>query len=241
MLERMRKISAAGFLVDFWRWWPLDVDAIAADPGIRIGSFTGYRAGSLVHPDGLETFLAGVRETLGVAEKLGCRELVLSTGEIDDRGRIVHAIADHPITRWVTAYKGLCQIAELAESRGVTYSLEPLNTKTDHAGYPLPRAHDAARLVEQVGSPRIRLLVDVYHTQIEEGNVTQVIRENAKLLGYVHVADVPGRHEPGTGEINYPHVVRALRDVGYTGGVGLEAFPSGDPHQALTRFRELFG
>lgn len=240
MLERMRRISASGFLVDFWRWWNLDVDAIVADPEIRIGGFTGYMTGSLVHPDGLATFLDGVRQTLAVAEKLGCRELVLSTGEIDDQGRIVHAIAANPITRWVTAYKGLCQIAELAEQHGVNYCLEPLNTKTDHAGYPLARTEDAARLVEEVASPRIRLLLDIYHTQVEEGNVTQVIRDFGKLVGYVHVADVPGRHEPGTGEINYPHVVQALRDVPYRGIVGLEAFPAGAPEQALARFREIF-
>ena len=229
----MRKISAAGFLVDFWRWTGRDIEAIAADPMIRIGSFTGYTSGSLVHRDGLATFLAGVRETVGVAQRLGCSDLVLSTGEIDNQGRIVHAIAANPITRWVTAYKGLCQIAELAEKHGLTYSLEPLNTKTDHAGYPLTRAEDAARLVEEVDSPRIRLLLDVYHTQIQEGNVTQVIRDCGKLVGYVHVADVPGRHEPGTGEINYPHVVRALAEAGYRGTVGLEAFPAGDPQQAL--------
>jgi hydroxypyruvate isomerase len=241
MIERMRRVSAAGFLVDFWRWWPLDVAAIAADGAIRIGSFTGYMAGSLVHPDGLDAFLAGVRETLGVAETLGCRELVLSTGEINGQGRIVHAIAANPITRWVTAYQGLCRIAELAEKHGVTYSLEPLNTKIDHAGYPLPKAEDGAALVAAVGSPRIRLLVDVYHTQVQEGNVTQVIRDNAKWIGYVHVADVPGRHEPGTGEINYPHVVRTLGDIGYTGNVCLEAFPADDSERALARFRELFG
>ena len=150
---------------------------------------------------------------------------MLSTGEIDDQGRIVHAIAANPITRWITAYKGLCQIAELAEKHDVIYSLEPLNTKTDHAGYPLARTEDAARLVEEVGSPRIRLLLDVYHTQIEEGNVTQVIRDFGKLVGYVHVADVPGRHEPGTGEINYPHVVQTLREIGYRESSDWKRFP----------------
>jgi hydroxypyruvate isomerase len=188
----------------------------------------------------LETFLSGVEQTLLVAQKLRCRELVLSTGEINDKGQVVHSIASHPATRWITAYKGLCRIAELAEKHDVTYSLEPLNTKVDHAGYPLPRAEDAVRLIEAVGSRRIRLLLDVYHAQIEEGNVTQIIRDFGKFLGYVHVADVPGRHEPGTGEINYPHIVRALRDVGYDGAVALEAFPESDSYRAMTRFREVF-
>jgi len=70
--------------------------------------------------------------------------------------------------------------------------------------------------------------------------VIQVIRDCKDHLGYVHVADVPGRHEPGTGEINFPRVAQALRQVGYEGTVGLEAFPEGDPHRAMTRFREVF-
>jgi hydroxypyruvate isomerase len=240
LIERARKISAAGFKVDFWRWSDWDIDALAADPNIRIGGFSGYIAGSLVHPDCVQTFLDGVESTLRVAKRLRCRDLTLSTGEIDNTGRIVHAIADSPITRWITAYKGLCQIAELAERHDVVYSLEPLNTKLDHAGYPLTRVEDAVRLVDEVDSPRIRVLLDVYHTQVEEGNVTQVIRDFSRFIGYVHVADVPGRHEPGTGEINYPHVVRTLREVGYRGTVGMEAFPQDDPYRALERFREIF-
>jgi hydroxypyruvate isomerase len=240
-VERARKIAAAGFMVDFWRWTDRGIDALAADPSVRIGGFTGYLAGSLVHPDGLTTFLDGVEKTLVVARKLRCRELVLSTGEIDNNGKIVHAIAAHPITRWITAHKGLCRIAELAEQHDVTYSLEPLNKKLDHAGYPLPRAEDAVRLIDEVGSPRIKLLLDVYHMQIEEGNVTQVIRDYGKFVGYVHVADVPGRHEPGTGEINYPHVAAALAAAGYHGTIGLEAYPQDDPNEAMNRFREIFG
>jgi hydroxypyruvate isomerase len=239
-LARARKISEAGFAVDFWRWNEHDIDALAAEQSIRVRSFTGYVAGSLVHPDGLPAFLEGVEQTLPVARKLGCRDFVLSTGEIDNQGRIVHAIAENPIARWITAYKGLCRIAELAEKHDVTYHLEPLNTKVDHAGYPLARVEDAARLVEQVDSRRVRLLLDVYHAQIQEGNVTQIIRDHAHLIGYVHVADVPGRHEPGTGEINYPHVVGALREAGYHGAVAMEAFPAGDPQQAMRRFREIF-
>ena len=97
------------------------------------------------------------------------------------------------------------------------------------------------RLIEQVGSPRIRLLCDVYHAQIEEGNVTQLIRDYHAYVGYVHVADVPGRHEPGTGEIDYPHIASVLREVGYEGVIGMEAFPSADDHDAMARFRAVFG
>jgi hydroxypyruvate isomerase len=239
-LQRVKEIAKAGFLVDFWRWTDRDIETIAADPDVRISSFTGYLGGSLVDPSGLDEFVQGVERTLPVAKRLRCRELVLSTGDIDNQGRVVHSIAAHPATRWITAYKGLCRIAELAEKHDVVYSMENLNTKVDHAGYPARHVEDIVRLVEQVGSPRVKLLIDVYHAQIEEGNVTQLIRDFGKFVGYVHVADVPGRHEPGTGEMNYPHIARALADVGYQGTVAMEAFPKDNPHRALERFRDAF-
>ena len=128
----------------------------------------------------------------------------------------------------------------MAEKHDVVYSLEQLNTKVDHAGYPFSQVEDVVRLIEQVGSPRIRLLCDVYHIQIEEGNVIQSLQDYHEYIGYVHVADVPGRHEPGTGEIAYAGVARALAAMGYDGPVGMEAFASGDPEDALQAFRGIF-
>ena len=239
-LERVRAIARAGFAVDFWGWEDDALDEIAADPDITIGAIPGWRQGSMVHPDGVATFFEGVRCNLEVAARLGCRNLAIATGEISAEGKIVHAIAEHPATMWITAYKCCCRLAELAEQHDVIFSLEMLNTKVDHAGYPVPLVEDGLRLIEQVGSPRMKLLLDVYHAQVEEGNLTELIRQVASHLGYVHVADVPGRHEPGTGEINYPHIAQALRDVGYTGHVGMEAFPEGDDCQAMERFRTAF-
>ena len=199
----------------------------------------GWSGGSMMDPGGVEAFLAGVKENLEVAERIQCRNLSITTGQLDARGQMAHNIAPHPATRWITAYRTLCEVAELAESNGVTYSLEQLNTKVDHAGYPLRYTEDVVRLIEQVGSPRIRLLCDIYHVQIEEGNVVQSIRDYHSFIGYVHVADVPGRHEPGTGEINYPRIASTLREVGYSGVIGMEAFPQADAHQAMESFRGL--
>jgi hydroxypyruvate isomerase len=141
---------------------------------------------------------------------------------------------------WITAYRALSRLAELAEEHGVTYHLEHLNTRLDHPGFPLARVEDAVRLVEQVGSPRIRLLLDVYHAQVQEGNLLETIRAAAPFAGHVHVADVPGRHEPGTGEINYAAVATALHETGYQGVVALEAYPRDDAETALERFRAAF-
>ena len=238
--QRVKDIAKAGFLVDLWSWQDSAIDAIAADPDIEIGAIPGWAGGSMVHPDGVESFMEGVKANLDVALKLNCRHLSIASGELDERGYVVHPIAKHPATMWITAYKTLCQVAELAEKHDVTYHFEQLNTKVDHAGYPFPHTEDVVNLLEAVASPRLRLLCDVYHVQIEQGNVIQTIRDYFHHIGNIHVADVPGRHEPGTGEINYPEIVRTLRELKYEGVIGLEAFPRSGDAEALASFRDLF-
>lgn len=239
-VERVKKIAAKGFAVEFWNWKGRDMDAIAADPAIRISGFAGYLRGSIVHPGAAEEFLAGIRESLSIAARLRCKTLFISSGELDSRGQVAHVIASHPATRWITAYKTLCRVAELADKHNVTYALEHLNTKIDHPGFPFARVEDALNLLIEVGSPRIKLLLDVYHVQIEEGSLIETIRICRGHIGHVHIADVPGRHEPGTGEINYPRIAEVFREIGYEGAIGLEAFPQASDEEAMNRFREVF-
>ena len=119
----------------------------------------------------------------------------------------------------------LKELAPLAEAAGITLVIEPLNTKVDHRGYSLCHAAPAFELVREVGSPRIRVLFDAYHLQIMEGNLIQSIRDGIDTIGYFHIADVPGRHEPGTGELNYANILAALSACGYEGVVGHEYEP----------------
>jgi len=131
-------------------------------------------------------------------------------------------------------------VAALGERAGVTFCLENLNTAVDHPGVPFARAADTMALVEAVGRPGLRMMLDLYHAQIGEGNLIELLRRAGPLIGEVQVADVPGRCEPGTGEINYPAVAGALDDMDYRGTVGLEAWASGDSEHALASFREAF-
>jgi hydroxypyruvate isomerase len=193
-----------------------------------------------MHPDHCGAYLDGVLARVEIARRVRCRQLMLLAGELGPEGEGIQAVASHPATRWITAYETLSRVAEIAEKHDVFFSLENLNTKVDHPGYALPHVEDTVRLVDHVGSPRLKILLDIYHAQVEQGNVIQAIRDYRQRIGYVHVADVPGRHEPGTGEINYQLVAQVLREVGYDGVVGLEAFPLGDDHRALQRFRENF-
>ena len=142
---------------------------------------------------------------------------------------------------WLAAERTLRRIAELGEAEDVVFTLENLNLAVDHPGTPFARAADTRALVRAVDSPHLRMNLDLYHAQIGEGNLIELVRTCLPYVGEVQVADVPGRCEPGTGEINYPAVARALADAGYTGVVGLEAWASGDSDVALDAFRAAFG
>ena len=118
--------------------------------------------------------------------------------------------------------------------------LENLNTAVDHPRTPFAKAADTLDLVRGVDSPHLRLNLDLYHAQIGEGNLIELCREALPWVAEVQVADVPGRCEPGTGEIRWAGVARALAHAGFTGVIGLEAFASADPGSALAAFREAF-
>jgi hydroxypyruvate isomerase len=239
-VDRVRAIRDAGYAVEFWQWTSRSVDELAAIPAVRWTCFVGWVGGSALHPDGIAPFLDGARRSVEFALALGCPNLIVTTGELDARGWPIHAVADHPITRWAAAYRAYSGLAELAERAGITYCLENLNTKLDHPGYALAAVDDVAAVVRAVDSPHLRLLLDVYHAQVQEGNLVATIERVADLIGHVQVADVPGRHEPGTGEIDYPRVAAALRRVGYAGRIGLEAYPETTSDVAVERFRRAF-
>ncbi len=141
---------------------------------------------------------------------------------------------------WLDAYRTLERLADLGEANGVVFCLENLNLYTDHPGVPFGRAEDTMTLVGTLDRPGVRMMLDLYHAQIGEGNLIELVRAAGALIGEVQVADVPGRMEPGTGEVNWPAVARALEDIGYQGVVGLESFASGDDEVAVERFRAAF-
>jgi hydroxypyruvate isomerase len=132
--------------------------------------------------------------------------------------------------------EGLRRIAPLAEEHGVTVCIELLNSKVDHADYQGDRTAFGARVVDGVGSPRVKLLYDIYHMQIMEGDVIRTIRDNKARIAHFHTGGVPGRHElDDTQELNWRAVMRAIADSGFTGFVAHEFVPTRDP---LTSLRE---
>ena len=196
--------------------------------------------GDLITPDGADDLLRTAEKSIPFAQAIHRPSLNLHGTGLGEGGIPVRPVEVVTGDMWLAAERTLARIAELGERHGVTFVLENLNTEVDHPGTPFGRAADTLALVSAVNSPHLKMNLDLYHAQIGEGNLVELIRRSAPHLGEVQVADVPGRCEPGTGEVNWPFVARALADAGYDGVVAMEAYASGDSHLALERFRAAF-
>ena len=239
LLERIERIHAAGFAVEIWGWTDKDSAALAAT-GATFTSMTGYVTGDLITPDGADDLLRTAEQSIPFAQAIRCPSLNLHGTGLGEGGLPVRPVEVVTGEMWLAAERTLSRIAELGERHGVTFVLENLNTEVDHPGTPFGRAADTLALVSAVDSPHLKMNLDLYHAQIGEGNLVELIRRSAPHLGEVQVADVPGRCEPGTGEVSWPFVARALADAGYDGVIAMEAFASGDSDLDLARFREAF-
>ena len=201
------------------------IERALRDTGVELTGFAVDPRPAIVDPATHETFLVSVRDSIAVARRLNARSLIVLTGdEMADRSRDAQrrAIVD-----------ALRQAAPMAEDAGVVLVLEPLNTVADHAGYYLATTEEGLGIVEEIGSPAVRLLYDMYHSVMMDEQPLQVLAMRGDLIGHVHIADAPGRHEPGTGQIDWAGCLRVLDDEGYRGPIGLEYRPTGDTLESL--------
>jgi hydroxypyruvate isomerase len=241
-LERVRRLTALDVQVEIWDWTKHDIDSLVAarDEGAVFSSMTGYLRGGLVDPAAVEDLLATAEESIPIAKRLGIPRLNLHGTGLDGNGQAVVPVEHVTGPMWLAARESLARIADLGAKHDVTFVLENLNLPVDHPGVPFALAADTLALVSAVDHPRLRMMLDLYHAQIGEGNLIELCRAALPWIGEIQVADVPGRCEPGTGEINYPAIARALAEMGYTGTIGLEGWACGDPVVAVERFREAF-
>ncbi|MFE5704799.1 TIM barrel protein [Rhodococcus koreensis] len=237
--DRVQRIAERGLQVEIWDWSTKNVDALVAS-GAEFSSMTGYLEGNLTEPDGIEALLTTARQSLDVAKRLDCPRLNLHGTGLDNRGLPVRPVETVTPAMWLTAADTLRKVAELGEQAGRVFTLENLNLAVDHPGTPFATAADTLALVRAVDSPHLRMNLDLYHAQIGEGNLIELVRKALPYIGEIQVADVPGRCEPGTGEIHYPAIAAALRDIGYTGVIGLEGWAKNDPDDALDAFEAAF-
>lgn len=233
---RCARLAEMGFHVGLWNWTTHDLDKLAAS-GATFSIMNGFLRGALTDVDSAAELLTSARETVLVGKRLGVARLNLTGAALGEQMRPVPALTG---AMWLTAQDTLRRITDLAEAEGVTFALENLNLAVDHPGVPFARAEDVLALVSAINHPRLQMNLDLYHVQIGEGNLIEMCRRALPWIGEIQVADVPGRMEPGTGEINYPGIALALKTMGYAGTVTLEARPSKTPEAALEAFRAAF-
>lgn len=237
-LEHFQAAKDDGFdFVEFWSWTDKDLDAVkdaAGKAGISIAGFNGDAELSMIDPDTKEAYIAFVRKSAAAAQKVGACSVTIHSNGLGDGGLVIRDYAELSDTvKLCTMYENLKACARIAEETGIRMNLEPLNITTDHVGNYLATTRMAAELTAMVGSPMLKVLYDVYHMQLNEGSLCDTIRAYAGQIGHIHVADAPGRHEPGTGEINYANVFACLEEAGYTGLIGYELFPKTTTAEAV--------
>lgn len=228
-LDRVDSVAEAGYSAfEFWGWRSKDVEGILQRKrkfGLDVSVFGVDHKGRLVDYTTRDEFIKGVTDSIEVAHKMECPSLIVTVGnEVEG----VPREKQHE-----SIVKCLEEAAELVEKADITLVLEPLNVLVNHKGYYLYSSAEGFEILEEVNSPNFKLLYDIYHQQVTEGNLIDTITKNMGSIGHFHVADVPGRHEPGTGEINYVNVFRSIDEAGYEGFVGLEFGPLADSKEAL--------
>lgn len=236
---RVREIASRGFEVEIWDWTTKDLPKLAAT-GANFGSMTGYITGDLLEDDGIESFLRTAEESIEASKIINCPRLNVHGTGLDGNGQAIRKRYSTTEAEWSKATETLTRLAELGEKHNKMFMLENLNLLLDHPGTPFGLASETIKLVSTINSPFLRLNLDLYHAQIGEGNLTELVRRAYCYIGEIQVADVPGRMEPGTGEVNYKRVARELKDLGYDGVVGLEGWASGDSVKALEAFADAF-
>lgn len=229
-LDRLDIVAEYGFpAIEFWPHTNKDILALVKKKNalkLDVSQFTATDWRCLPNnPKNHEKFVAQVAESCEVAHKLDCKLLTVLAGQT-----IKHIPHD---VQTKNVIEGLKRAGEVAAKNDITLILEPLNTKINHKGHFLSKPAHAAEIITGVDNPHVKLLWDIYHMQITEGNIINTIKANYAHIAYFQIADNPGRHEPGTGEINYNNVLKALYEFGYRGYVGMEFSPSGDWKAAL--------
>lgn len=232
--QRIEKIAELGFeAADLFGLKGFDIPSLAKTCRACGVTITMVVAGELQRglndPELHGEMEEKVREAAGSLRELGGANVVVLSG--NTRPRVARSAQDRAVI------DGLKRLAPIADEFGVSIVLEMLNSRYDHVGYYLDDTEQMANLVRAVGHPRVRTLYDIYHAGIMRGNIIEDLRGQIDVLGHVHIAGIPGRHEPKDGEQNCPVILRALDAAGYEGHIAFEYNPLKDPAESLQETR----
>lgn len=234
--QNLEQVAAAGFshvelVGEFSKWSDDDWQRILKRMqalNLSVDATSGVSHG-FADPASKDAFLADLQAILPAVKRLEARQIILLSGK-----RIEASPQGAQHTASIEALK---RAADLLDKAGVIGVIEPIDTLENPTIY-LNGVTEAFEIVRAVGSPNVKVLYDLYHEQREHGNLIEKLEKNINAVALVHIADVPGRHEPGTGEINYTNIYRRLAHLNYKGGIAMEFYPTGDVVETLRRARE---
>lgn len=233
--DAIRKVAELGFdAIETYNWKNLDLEAVRAtldETGVELLSMCTTEF-NLTDPEKRTAWVEGLRETCEAAKLLGVRKLITQVGQ--DTG------ADREIQH-KSIVEGLREGVEILERAGVTIMIEPLNTYVNHPGYYLWSAVEGFEIIREVNHPNVKLIFDIYHQQVMEGNIIPNITANLDCIAHLHGAGHPGRHEMQFGESDYKNIIAAVDKAGYTGAIGLEYGPLMDPIESLIEAKRIYG
>ena len=242
--DRFQLTRESGFdYIEFWSWQDKDIKKIkelCRVHGLKVASFSGDQDFSMVDKRQQEDYIGFVKESIETAKLLSCGHLVVHSNALGEKGVVINHYPNiAKKNKMATMLDVLKTLATEAEKSDIILVLEALNTTVDHRGNFLTSTKKAAELIRSVDSSHIKILYDVYHMQIMEGNIINTLEAYIDAIGYIHIADVPGRHEPGTGEINFANIMKALKRLNYDGMIGFELAPLHDSKEAVRMLADL--
>jgi hydroxypyruvate isomerase len=220
--DRIRKAHAAGLdAVEFWRWTNKDLDSVlaaVAETGIAVSGIVAEPMIALTDPKSKEEWLKGLRASVDVAKRLGAKVLIAQAG--NDLDGLTREEQRQSLVSTLSAG------ADILKDTGVRLGLEPLNTRIDHVGYFLSSTKEGLDIIDEVGRPEIGIVYDIYHSAVMDERTEDVLSGRVDRVIHVHVADHPGRNEPGTGSIDLADRLNWMFGQGYNGRTGLEYKPT---------------
>ncbi|MFC2144861.1 hydroxypyruvate isomerase family protein [Actinomycetota bacterium] len=244
-IQRINRAKENNFdAIEFWDWEEKDIDKIRDEcvkNDISVAAFIGNTKGQMVNPEDNEALVTGIGQSIKIAKELQCNNLLLTTNILGEDRSVLPTPADlTEMDKKKNIEIVLSELAPIAEKAGITMVLEPLNILVDHPGYFLDNSKIGFDVLKKVNCPNIKLLYDIYHMQIMEGNIINTLENNIDLIGHIHIADVPGRREPGTGEINYNNIYNKLVELDYKNFAGFEYQPSISTEDSLLSIKKIF-
>ncbi len=241
---KMTKIAEHGFkYVEFWGWRDKDIFGLifaCLETGLRVVNFSGHEQGSLVAAETHEIFLTDLKKAISAANQLDCHTLMILANELGEDRAVKNRYENIPPEKQYQNIRIGLEKALKFIPKDLTLVLEPLNTKVDHPGYLLSDMEQTVSLIREIKHPRLKVLCDLYHLGVMGKNPVSTITEYLDDIGHIHIADFPGRHEPGTGSADWETLLTLLKRRGYTGYVGFEYSPLNNTDESLKTIRTLW-